>query len=211
MDEKLDYRDFPQQMLGVKEECFKVTDPSHTKLFFPAITLASQSTSAAKMPNTVSSITDNVSNAEFIVEQKKAFQKYEQLPSNSDKNKRIQKAKEEIALDDWSTIDESMLDNETQEKLLNEAKQMKNSTSDSYRAKHSDSEDEVLQLWLEQIDGIIENFDGAKKDQPHNNHPQRDKSKSYASSDTMSGSSSDHKSTALDGTLHWCKYSECYI
>jgi len=71
----------------------------------------------------------------MISQQKKALEWYEQLAPNSDRKRRIQKAQDELALDDWSDIDVSTLDSKMQQKLINEAqllsKETKLSTDDA--------------------------------------------------------------------------------
>ena len=88
-----------------------MTNASHTKLFFPGSLL---------IPNLNACELTTTSNCELIAEQEKAFLQYKQLLFDSDKEKRIQRAKEEVRLDDWSTVDVSILDREKQEKILNE-------------------------------------------------------------------------------------------
>ncbi|XP_065915051.1 dual specificity protein kinase splB-like isoform X2 [Dysidea avara] len=120
-DDDVSCEDIPQHIQAVKKECFKLANASHTKLFFPASMLTSNSTMVKQM----SSASNYSDDSGTIAKQKKALAFYEHVLVNSDKKKRIQKSKEEIALDDWSTIDESMLDSKLQEKLLNEASQLK--------------------------------------------------------------------------------------
>ena len=88
-----------------------MTDASYTKLFFPANLIPPCSIYDPMSAKSSHSNTFEVAEKAFA-----------QLSTNSERSKRIQKAKEEIALDDWSTLDESMLDSEIQERLLNEAR-----------------------------------------------------------------------------------------
>ena len=101
-----------------------MTNASYTKLFFPANLISPRS--IYNLTRTKSNHNDSF---QVIAEQEKALA---QLPVNPDRSKRIQKAKEEIALDDWSTVDESMLDSEVQEKLLNEAKLLKQESKGTF-------------------------------------------------------------------------------
>ena len=148
-----------------------MTNASYTKLFFLANLITS--CSIYNLTRTKSNHNDSFP---VIAEQEKAFA---QLPANPDRSKRIQKAKEEIALDDWSTVDESMLDSEVQEKLLNEAKLLKQESkaaSDSFNVGTStvngDSSREGAQLGYEDSftnTCTIETASGPTED-PHSSH-----------------------------------------
>jgi len=107
--------------------------------------------------SSASNCRDYFDSTKFLTEQKKT---HRLLLPNSERKKRIQK----VALDDCSTLDEYMLDSERQGKLLNEAKQLKHTTKNdssfnSHTAVLNDSEDEALQLWLEEIGNSIAKID----------------------------------------------------
>jgi len=148
-DEDIVCEDIPQHVPGM-EHIFTVTNSRHTKLFLPANILSSNS----NMTEPLSTALSYSYSSKIIAQQKKALEWYEQLPPTSERKKRIQKAQNELALDDWSDIDVSMLDSEMQQKLLIEAtesiKQTKISTEDSLSQCNADSagnnDDEVFEL-----------------------------------------------------------------
>ena len=108
-DEDVVCKDIPHHVPGM-EHIFTVSNASHTKLFLPAsiLSLTSDMTKPLSATSSYSSTSEIIN----IAQQKKILEWYEQL---ADRKKRIQKSQEELALDDWSGIDE------VQQKQLNEA------------------------------------------------------------------------------------------
>jgi len=169
----------------MKNECFKVSNALHTKLFFPASIL--DFSEATETLSTASNCTDNTRH----------------LP-NHDQKKIIQKAKQEMALDDSSSLDEFMLNSEKQKKPSSKAKILKHTTSNSSLDNHTavlNAHDEVFPVKLMEIDASIDEPD---RDQAHNDHFQCNRLNSTSSSIDLCSSPSDLDSTNIDGKLHKC-------
>jgi len=170
----------------VKNECFKVSHASHTKLFFPASSL--DFSEATEILSTASNCIDNIKH----------------LP-NGDREKVIQKAKQEMALDDWSSLDEFMLNSEKQKKPSSKAKILKHTTNNNSLDNHTavlNDHDEVFPVKLIEIDNIIGSIDEPDRDQAHNHHFQHNRLNSTSSSIDLCSSPFDLDSSNIDGKLH---------
>jgi len=139
------------------EHIFTVNNARCSKLLLPTSILSSNS-NITSPPSTASSY---INTSKAIAQQKKALEWYEQLAPTLERKKRIQKAQDELALDDWSGIDVSMLDSEMQHKLLIEAngsiKQTKVPIEDQCKADSTGNSDDGNSELCSHLTNIDEN------------------------------------------------------